>query len=1604
MENYNTFTEGMNGDISKSVPVTGTYLEALNFRPQTELGESNGSLVNIKGNECKITYPETHDIYKLRITPYPSGTGGNDVITITINGSTTGSITITSGSTGLQLYNIIKSLPNCYNPSIPNPLATFAVAYNNDYVVISQQPVFKNCGPVGNVTPPVITITRTVVNPNYTLMFINVLNQPVVTQNIGHYVLGHNNLYTIGSTFIGEDIYLLTSDEYSIAGDGNPPYQLFPNDSFTGVGNIWKLQIDDITKEHTLTLLYTNYLDFSIQYPVAPSAITGRYESLNIQRIYWSDFYNKNRTANVADPQLMALDPTLLSVTPSTEFSQPVLSNIIGGNLLTGCYQIAYRLTQDLGSVSNYSELSNMVYLITPDVAAPFETYQGSPTGVSSNKGIVWTINNLDINYDKIEVVVIYRSSAGAVFSATSILTTVIPGTGSITVTYTTDSNPSYVSYTNDEFLNLVSTFTHAKTVDTKDNRLFWGYIKGGIKDLSTWDSRAYRAHSVNADDVILKNNGVYGTYQTLNPFATNGVGNLLESDDTINNYYDVSGSLDTTHGCYYKPNTNELGGTGINISYTFGTTSILADTNRKMYAGGVDYMANPLLANRPFRTMAADSTGYDANQNIQLNALDTPYLYPQRYAYGSNKYPYREGLLKGYQHEEIYRFGIQFFDLEGTPYFVKWIGDIKFPSYDDVNYHNDATAQSYGYTPGGTADFRLNYGAGDLQYTQVMNINFRVDVSALSKVISGYEIVRVERDGNNKTIWGAGLLTPFVRFGYEYNGDNTAQASDNLFLPANFQSKHGFFNIAGIPLPVPHDYYNPYPSQETVETLNAWEYTVTENFKSFDCFDHISGYNRPSYAAGDKLLVRARLVDTNYRKTGSVYSKFFTEDIQPPRISLFIDANDGPCPTVFSGTPGTTNDNSDMPFYLLKFEHERGYGNAITGYQSDIYDIDGGTFVESNATVNLNGFNIINAGTDMYLPTGLCASSRQDTDTYGHPCYGNATTVVHTTAALNLAGTYGCKPPDHGEPDNVYKILALYFKYNASLYGGFGYTERTNNTYISCSEYVPVVHNKLNVNLNVSSLTVYGGDTYTSIYDHQKTVKNVLDAPPSYYRFAGSGLTITSVNFNCSTTLFFPTTGMANAEVRDGVHVNKDLDSSTYAAFDDQLYYDYHSCENNIKKYFPKPLGFSQTTEWINRVYFSQIKINNETQDNWSTYLTNDFYDVEGNYGGINCLISLNNQMYFLQDRAVGILMINPVAMVDAGIGTNVKLGAGKTIEKHQYRALDIGTKHQWSVYRSSNQIIFVDVRHKKIYSYNGSELTPISDAYGQRGFTVKRMHDNLLVNDNPVIGKGVVTTYDYHHNEFLITFLNENPDTHLKDPDRDVNPNREFYTLAYSEPLSKFTSYYSFKPNLYINNNKYLLSNINNINGAKTALKNSLYFHNYGEYGVFYGNPPAESTIKVLINDKPQNTKVFDNLTWLTESIHNNIEWSDDYNIYPGAIADPSFPDNVNNQLDTFSNVRCYNDWQNSDFIPVIITPPNNNVTRKERDFNFQVPRNKFDYNTNLPSTYSLFDPSKLTRTTFGERLRDKYMIVDLVYSNLINNRFIVNLLKTIYRVSDR
>jgi len=1611
MKSINSFAKGMNNDVSKIIHTKDSYLEAINFRPFTELGESNGSLVNIKGNQCQVKFPQVRSVYKLKINVINPAVF-TDTITITVNGQTTGNIVINNNTTGEDIYNALLALNNAYNSTNVTPVtATFMVAWKDDYVVITQQPVYTTCTPTSSVASTIV-VTTAATNTVYYVKPDNTTqagNTPYIDLSAGYGVI------PIGSTFIIDDIYVFTAID-------DPAYTVGPpeipvNDTFTKAGQIWKLVYDEVALTSTLTLLYNGYLDFTKYHPIAPTAATARYESANIQRIYWSDFYNKVRTANIGDPQLMALNPILMTIIPSVGFDVPIAQAIPSGSLGAGTYELCYRLKQSLGAISNYSQPSFPVSLSQGTLHSgwipDFVSTEGSASGTATGKAITWKISNIDTKFDIIEYIILYRPNQTDIAQVYSILEEPIPssGTKTITVSSLNDAVPIPLQ----EFLALSSTFTHAKTVDTKDNRLFWGNVKNKTSEIS-FDARAFRALTtnggglVNNDDIKLKHDGLFTTYTSAQ--AQNETTNP-KTNDSINEYYVPSTGIFSADACYYKPNAAYsaggrpiLGGVGANISYEFGTYSHILDIQEGVSNSDDSYNIYNTV---PFRFPSSGVSNFTLINSITNSASDNQ-VHQTESGIDTVKHPLRESILRGFQHEEIYRFGFQAYDLEGNPYFTEWIGDIKMPTFADYNNNPDATALSI--LGAANADFRTSYMASgnNVIYGQTLYVKFTIDVSSIKDIISGYRIVRVDRsDIEDKTILACGAVTST----YSETGQS------DTFLPACFNQANVLFPtpafpVGAITLGAP---WRPAPNQESWETLSLNSLSGgndQKRIKTFDSFDFkVDGIG---FSSGDRLFIRSRIdsVNFNLSLTGGNnrgYRKWFdgtnwygltnTLTLRPGNGASGSGAGLAPGFGAFDGTVARLQsglDDGEMAYYL----HEYYTGTSWTrtsdlAANSTTYNrtVNDAAWIGGNLTHTFGSGAIFNNWGATFDGAGTVIT--------GKPCLGAATYVMEFSSDFEEYDVaYGCNAANNGG-----KILALYYRPNANQYGGNTYTARANNEYIACGSYIPIVRDNIILETTPEKNTVltidtFGGDVYTTYWDHQKCMKGddsgVTYGPTfQHYRYtpasgnapgdgAGALLGLTSSEANVSVTYFLPCTTFHNAEVRAGDHINTQLQLG-WTKEDEDLYYSYHSNQSNVAKYYPKPSIFVNVNEWENRIYYSEVKFNNELQDSWQAYKTDNFYDVEGNYGAIYSLVSLKENLHFIQERGFGYLMVNPITTISGDNGLPVTLGKGDTVEKHRYLALDVGTTHQWSVSKSTNSLTFLDVRSKKIYNFNGESLNPVSDTLGQRNFVIKRMHNTIITTDNPVIGKGVMSTYDYFNNEFLYTFKNNTPT-----PDA---TNDENYTIAYSEPLRAFTGLYTFMPILYINNHR-------NMYSISSTDPTRCWLHNKGAYGNFYGTQYV-SSIKSIINDNPKYTKVFNNLSWQTESIDDNTEWRDDL-LIPSVTTSQTYSDNVNNLTDTFKRVRCYNEYQNTDYITLSTTPITGNLRKVEQQWNIQNFRNKVDYDTFAINTFSIFDPTVLVKVLFGERMRDKYMIVDLEYDNLLNNRFIVHTLESDYLISDR
>jgi len=1452
LESINSFSSGMHSDASKFFQKPDSYLEALNFRVTTDNGSTNHALVNIKGNEYKCTLNNTYPVYKI----VPAVSTGSLPCDITISGTTSPIINVNPGTTGFDIYNVVSQMAN-FN-------IDFYAAYYQDSVIIWSETL----------------------NPNPTLSSTGLTFQTQYGLLNNWYVAPQTSLVPIGSTYIRDDIYVFTTPTSS-----NPS-----GPGTINSGQIFKLTYDRVLLTATLTLIYNNYVDFSTTYPIPPTATQGRYENDTIQRLYWSDNFNPLRSCNATDPNLMAFPVGLLNIFPIAEPFIPTLQTIqSGGSLDTGIYQFSYRLKKGNSQVTLWSPLSlpvpicnNMMESGYVNGGAPspgWQGYVGLPPHYTTTKSITEIIAKLDDNYDFIDIVVCKRYSYGDP-GTFEIFQTNQPIVSGQPIIFTYTGNETVTILTLNEFLLTSPGFTHCKTIETKDNRLFAGNVRVEQEEL-IYDARAYQ-FPTGSGTCSLTHNNIATNYNYLGQLDTPFF--LPETNDTINSDYlrtDPNGILTPvpTNGQRFFPNSTIPGGAGPNISYQMGTYAVKIDD----------------LPNEDFQTNKGATPWRHTNQiyntwdGVPLNLGIEDENYPFNHINDSYKTAYKQFTLRSYQPNEIYRFGIQFYDKQGSPYYVKWIGDIRMPDYSDVGFNqplgdsNDAINTTFGLTAPSNTNPNQKY------YMKPIYINFTVDVSSIIDQISGFEIVRCERTPEDRVVAGTGVMYQ-VQYGATANLLSLPDSMNDTvwYADGSTPNSDSYLNV-GFGVGAAAGRYR--PVSYTLDCFD-WQY---EGFPAFD-------------ASYDRVCVKGALEKTiGGIQRGYTQTTFATYDDGYHYNKHYVWTD--------SGT--ITQDELSM-------------SQATPTSQ-------GGTIAASG------GYSYYNATDD-----GNALRS-----------VGMSTVYVEFNAGYNYQQYFGAL-------GNPYKIYFEYRKYARLInqYGGRNYNARTQSEYISCGMYVPVNDVSLSPLTYDITFGVFGGDTFYTIWDSQKGDK--------YYPNKGAGNNIESYIH------YKPNIGYHNSELRFGKHFESDeggpvasidwTESAGNGDIEDFLYDNMYSIENNIKKFYPKPLLINLTDSWDNRVYYSEVKINGEVQDSWENFKANNYWDVEGSYGPINSLIAFADKLYFIQKKAFGWLLVNLQSLTTTTSGATLSVGQGATIGRHDYVSTDIGTSHQWSVTRSPNSVLFVDGTNKKVYKYTKNGLVPISEVYEQRGTFVRLLHDDILINDNPILNSGILCAYDFYNDEYLITLLNK----YTRTDDEGVPiVTQEYNTISFNEKIDRWNSFYSFTPNLYLFNRTQLWSN--------NPLSNSdLYLHNEGDYSTFYGTT-YDSTVKLLVNDNAKYTKLFNNFLFNTEAI--------------AEATDSSIYDDVNVFDSTFDSFRAYNDYQNTDYVtldPNLATP---NIRRVERQWNLQCPRNKVLYTTVSPNIFT-----NLGTKLYGERMRDKYLTVDLGYDNSNNYKLLVNFINTDIRPISR
>ncbi len=258
--------------------------------------------------------------------------------------------------------------------------------------------------------------------------------------------------------------------------------------------------------------------------------------------------------------------------------------------------------------------------------------------------------------------------------------------------------------------------------------------------------------------------------------------------------------------------------------------------------------------------------------------------------------------------------------------------------------------------------------------------------------------------------------------------------------------------------------------------------------------------------------------------------------------------------------------------------------------------------------------------------------------------------------------------------------------------------------------------------------------------------------------------------------------------------------------------------------------------------IAFSLSKTYDEEIDSWTNIKLANNISLDGNYGDLNALKVFNNDIYFFQKGAVGIVNFNNRVQINTSDGVPIEISNSGKVQGKTYISNFYGCSNKWSIVDTASGFYFIDDINKCILHFNGQSFINLS--------TTKQMYS--WINKN--ISK---SPWNLNNNSIRVLYDRNTSDIYFTN-------NKE--ALAFNEQLGAFSSFYSY-PNVdwlfTLNNDSYQIC------------KNKVWKLQGGNlYSVFF-NANENYSLSIIANPEFQSDKIFDTVEFRTNGIEHFINW---------------------------------------------------------------------------------------------------------------------------------
>lgn len=239
----------------------------------------------------------------------------------------------------------------------------------------------------------------------------------------------------------------------------------------------------------------------------------------------------------------------------------------------------------------------------------------------------------------------------------------------------------------------------------------------------------------------------------------------------------------------------------------------------------------------------------------------------------------------------------------------------------------------------------------------------------------------------------------------------------------------------------------------------------------------------------------------------------------------------------------------------------------------------------------------------------------------------------------------------------------------------------------------------------------------------------------------------------------------------------------------------DDYSVNKKLFTYYEYPIEYSFCSNCVEsfpqRFYWSEVSHSESLTDNYKIFLPNNYKDLNGEYGNITNMFTLNNQLYIHTEEGLWLQPTNYQERITDGVVSYIGTGEFGSLPAQlivdDKSGASAGLQHREAQILTPYGYFFVSERERKIYRFDG-KLTPISDLGMTKWFNEniplvlnrayrKNNGTEYIYNDNPAnkLGTGFILTYDKEKERILVTKKDYFPNQLLID-----NQGYELCTLA--------------------------------------------------------------------------------------------------------------------------------------------------------------------------------------------------------------------------------